>query len=69
MLEPPKCYLRKCKHLIGVKNDGDEMTERVVCEAFPDRIPHEIAYGDHRHSTVYPSQKNDIVFERRNHGT
>ncbi len=65
MLDEPRCFSRQCRHFIGVKNDGDEMTERVVCEAFPDRIPHEIAYGDNRHLTVYPSQENEITFERR----
>ena len=49
MLQEPKCSIRKCVHLIGVKNDGDETTERVVCKAFPDGIPGEIAYGDNLH--------------------
>lgn len=49
MLEEPKCWKRKCKHYIGVKNDGNESTERFFCEAFPDRIPREIAYGKNKH--------------------
>ncbi|MDD5053428.1 MAG: hypothetical protein PHO27_11905 [Sulfuricurvum sp.] len=65
MLGEPKCYTRECKHFTGVKQDNeDEATERVICEAFPDGIPDEIAYGDNLHSKKFPSQKNDIVFEK-----
>lgn len=49
MLDEPKCWTRGCKHYLGVKSDDDdedEVNERPVCEAFPDGIPEEIAYGD-----------------------
>lgn len=45
MIQAPICYHRKCIHFLGVKNDGDEMTERVYCKVYPDRIPDGIAYG------------------------
>jgi len=64
MLLEPKCFTRQCRHFIGVKNDGDETTERVYCEAFPDKIPSEIAYGNNPHTKVYPNQENTIVFEK-----
>ncbi len=65
MLNVPRCALRNCKHFLGVKNDGDEMTERVYCEAFPDKIPDEIAYGDNKHLEPYPGD-NGIQFEKAN---
>lgn len=68
MLEPPKCYYRKCKHYIGVlqRVEGDEDTEVLVCKAFPDEgIPDEIAYGDDPHTEVHLLQDNTIVFEKR----
>ena len=49
--------------MIGVKNDGDEQTERNYCKAFPDGIPEEIAYGNNKHYTIHPKQKNDIIYE------
>ena len=48
-MREPKCWTRKCKHFIGAKNDGDETTERWVCEAYPDGIPSRIAFGNSRH--------------------
>ena len=65
MLAEPKCYSRSCKHFLGVSQpDGTEMTERVICEAFPNGIPEEIAYGDNKHDEPMPNQSNDIVFEK-----
>jgi hypothetical protein len=66
MLATPKCYERRCKHLIGVKQDEGqgEIGERFVCKAFPDRIPEEIAFGDNPHTEVHYAQDNEIVFER-----
>lgn len=52
MLPEPQCLKRGCKHFIGVEQKGeDETTERVVCAAFPDGIPDDIAYGDNKHLT------------------
>ncbi len=64
MLATPKCFERKCIHFLGVKNDGDERTERVYCSAFDNRIPDEISYGDNKHLKPLLGQKNNIVFER-----
>lgn len=65
MIAEPRCFTRKCKYFIGVKNDGDETTERVVCKAFPDGIPEDIAYGDNDHFKLHKAQKgkNTITFE------
>lgn len=64
MLNEPQCSLRRCKHFVGVKQDEDgEASERVVCAAFPDRIPDEISYGANLHLTPLPDQGNTIVFE------
>lgn len=63
-LEEPKCSIRKCIHLTGVKqDDGDEATERPVCAAFPDGIPTEIAYGNNKHTKPYPGD-NGILYEK-----
>lgn len=63
MLMEPNCSIRGCKHLKGVKQpDGTEATEFVYCEAFPDGIPDEIAYGDNTHTSPYPGD-HGIQFE------
>ena len=65
MLETPKCWIRKCRHFVGVKQDNeDEETERIVCKAFPDGIPEKIAYGTNQHEKPLPDQENDIVYEK-----
>jgi len=67
MIAEPNCYIRKCKHYIGVDQpDGKEMTERNICSAFPKGtygIPNIIAYGDNEHHTPFADQGNNIVFE------
>ena len=65
MLAEPNCWKRNCKHFGGVKWLGDdESSEVVYCEAFPEGIPSEIAYGDNKHLVKHPKQDNDIVFEK-----
>jgi len=65
MLSEPACWIRKCKHYIGVKQGkDDEANERNVCKAFPDGIPDEIAYGDNFHAIPLPEQKGDFVYEK-----
>ena len=65
MLVEPKCSIRKCIHFQGVfQPDETEMTERVICKAFPDGIPNEISYEENKHLTPLPDQGNDIVFEK-----
>jgi len=60
----PKCYTRGCRHFIGVSQpDGTELSECVVCAAFPHGIPNEIAYGDNDHATSHPGD-NGIQFEK-----
>lgn len=71
MLDEPNCSIRKCKHFLGVggpeSDDGNgEEFEVNICEAFPDGIPEDIAYGDNKHSTPLPNQKNAIVYELEN---
>jgi len=66
MIFEPKCFTRKCKHYLGViQSDGTEMTEVNSCEAFPDGIPKDIAYGNNKHLKVLPNQKNDIIYEKK----
>ena len=64
MLLEPKCSKRKCKHFIGVlQSDGTELTEKVVCEAYPKGIPDDIAYGNDLHTEIRDDQENEIIFE------
>lgn len=36
---PPNSQCRSCRHFIGVEQpDGTEMSERLVCRAFPEGI-------------------------------
>lgn len=64
MIKEPKCWTRGCKHFLGViQLNRSEDGEKVTCEAFPQGIPFEIAYGDDSHYEPIPGQENDIVFE------
>ena len=66
MLPTPKCFSdkRKCIHFLGVKQvDGTEESEILVCKAFPDGIPNDIAFGDDSHKEAKKGQKGDYVFE------
>jgi hypothetical protein len=64
MLAEPKCFTRSCKHYLGIDQpDGSELSERNYCEAFPQGIPSEIAYGEDPHNKPWPDQENNIVFE------
>jgi len=66
MLASTKCYKRKCKFYQGVyQSDGTEETEVVICLAYPEGIPGEIAYGDDEHLKVREDQDNEIVFEKK----
>jgi len=65
MLQEPNCFKRKCKHFIGVDQpDSTEMTERVICRAYPNGIPNEIAYGEYLHLKVREDQDNKIVYDK-----
>lgn len=65
MLAKPNCFIRNCIHYQGITWFGDtEETEDNFCNAFPEGIPEEIAYGDNLHLEPLKGQKNDIVFEK-----
>lgn len=65
MLEVPKCYIRSCKHYEGVKQFGpDEISQKVICKAFPNGIPVDISYGEDLHLRPTKDQKNEIVYEK-----
>lgn len=64
MIASPNCYRRRCRHFLGIDQpDGTEATERVVCTAFPDGIPDEIAYGTNKHLRSFPGD-NGIQYEK-----
>ncbi len=63
MIIEPKCYTRKCIHFIGVNEVEEEEDQKVICEAFPEGIPAEIAYGNNKHLKPLAGQINEIVFE------
>ena len=66
MIRTPNCFKRECKHFLGVSQpDGTELTERVVCKAFPDGIPAEIAFGDNLHDRVRDDQVGDYVYQMK----
>lgn len=63
MIAEPNCSKRNCVHFLGVKQDNmQESTERVICEAFRDGIPNDIAYGKNLHLGSVPGD-NGIHFE------
>ena len=66
MIIEPRCSKRNCKHFQGVRqSDSTELTEVIVCKAFPNGIPAEIGYGENLHSEIYPGQTGVYVFEER----
>ena len=66
MLAEPQCWIRKCKHFIGViQPDGTEMTEINACNAYPEGIPNDIVYGNDKHFKVRSDQKNEIIYEKK----
>ncbi len=62
MLDEPKCWTRKCKHFQGVLGE-DEENHVLICDAFLDGIPDDIAYGNNLHLTPVEGQQNKIVYE------
>jgi len=65
MIDEPECSKRNCKHFVGVgQPDGTELSEIVICGAFPKGIPSQISYGDNKHLKPLKDQDNDIVFEK-----
>ena len=65
MIREPNCFKRQCIHFLGVVSDGEEeLNERPVCAAFPDGIPHDIAYGDVQHTEPFPGD-HGILFEEK----
>ena len=65
MLKKLNCLKRRCKHFIGIdQSNGNELTEKVVCKAFPKGIPSMIVYGINKHLKPLPGQDNDIVYEK-----
>lgn len=65
MIIEPKCRIRKCLHFRGlVQTDGTELTEKVVCEAFPNGIPHDIAFGRNKHLELRGDEAIPIIFTR-----
>jgi hypothetical protein len=65
MIAEPKCYTRKCANFIGVKNFSEDVEgdERVICKAFPEGIPDEIAYGKNKHTKPFEGD-NGIRYEQ-----
>jgi len=64
MLPEPNCNKRRCIHYLGViQPDGTEESEVNYCEAFPEGISDEIAYGENKHLKPLKDQKNEIVYE------
>ena len=64
MIQEPNCFTRGCVHFTGIAQpDETEMTERPVCESFPEGIPKEVAYGNNLHTSPFPGD-NGIQFEK-----
>jgi len=69
-LQEPRCFTRNCVHFVGVKNriEGDDLSHVNFCNAFPDGIPDDIAYGDNLHTEPLKNQGNEIVFKKAEEG-
>lgn len=61
----PKCSKRDCKHFIGIKFDDVHEKATLYCEAFPNGIPRNIAYGSDKHLKPHKGQTNSTVYEEK----
>jgi hypothetical protein len=50
---------------LGIKSQDEEENERNYCEAFPDAIPDEVAYGENLHSYTLPEQENNLIYVKK----
>jgi hypothetical protein len=66
MIRSCKCYDRKCKWYLGIRQPTGEESggESHVCAAFPYAIPKEIAYGDDLHGEVREDQIGDYIYAK-----
>jgi len=66
MIGEPRCSKRGCANFLGIarKDINLEETEFPYCEAFPEGIPENIAYGTALHLKPTKEQDNFIVFEK-----
>lgn len=62
MIRVPKCYIRKCRHYKGVKQVGN--AEVPFCLAFPNGIPHDIAWGGNGHLRPVKGQTDKFTFSK-----
>lgn len=65
MIAEPMCRKRKCVHYRGIASGEEEVGEKPICNAFPDGIPAQIAYGANAHKKPYPGD-NGIRYEKAN---
>lgn len=66
MILEPNCRVRKCRYFEGlIQPDGTELFEVVVCAAFPNGIPSDIAFGRNKHTKPIFGQSNKIVFDKK----
>jgi hypothetical protein len=65
MIEQPKCSKRNCKFFMGIQSEeeGEEAGQVLVCSAFPEGIPVEIAYGNNPHTEPYEGDRG-IQYEK-----
>lgn len=64
-LQEPRCLQRNCIQFQGATWLGrTEKSEVVFCNAFPEGIPNDIAYGDNLHLAPIKKQGNTITFEK-----
>lgn len=62
MILTPRCFERNCIHFRGA-NGNDELDEHLICVAFPEGIPNDIAFGDNLH-LVSQSGDNGVIYEQ-----
>ena len=64
MISEPICRQRGCVHYQGIiQPEEAEVSQRPSCEAFPEGIPFEIAYGENLHLESVEGD-HGIQFER-----
>ena len=63
-IERPNCSRRMCLHYRGISQPSgmERGGELAVCDAYPNGIPDDIAYGDDLHLTPRPGD-NGIQYE------
>lgn len=60
-----KTHIKDCRICVNFKYSFINKKDHYYCDAFPDKIPRNIAEDASIHDKILPNQKGDLIFEKR----